>query len=199
MNRSPIGSMIVEVCLVNAVLTVFMAAAAMSVHAQQTLDITDGATSVIDARTGPRGSDRGGRSEAVRQGGSVDLFPGLTRANNAYNAALAAYQRSLQNYQSALAKQASIRGKYVDPATNTVRPGYDYYAAVTVVHAADVEVEDANIELQNSERLLNQARSNAAAEYRKASEQINRSNGGGPQGTRPQTQAAPESPCKRCK
>jgi hypothetical protein len=108
-----------------------------------------------------------------QQSPSRDPYPALTQANNAYNQAVAVYQRAYQNYQAALTKQARLRDHYVD-SNNNVRPGFDYYAAVAVLHAADKEAEDAKWELDNATNAMNAAHSNAAREFVKASEQFAR-------------------------
>ena len=104
---------------------------------------------------GPGGVDHADRSVA---GGNsvnhVDPYPALTAANNAYNQSVAAWQRANNSYQQALAEQEAIRDKYVDAATNTVRPGYDYYTAETVVRSADDKVQDAwGLQLIRRQRL----------------------------------------------
>jgi hypothetical protein len=115
------------------------------------------------------GRDSGG-SGGNQQGRPIDPYPALTQANNAYNQAVAVYQRAYQNYQTALAKRARLRDHYVD-SNNNVRPGFDYHTAVAVLHAADNEVTDAYLELSKAESDKNAAHSNAASEFVKASEQ----------------------------
>lgn len=128
---------------------------------------------------GPGGVDHADRSVA---GGNsvnhVDPYPALTAANNAYNQSVAAWQRANNSYQQALAEQEAIRDKYVDAATNTVRPGYDYYTAETVVRSADDKVQDAWLELDQATKARNEANSRAAGEFTRAMEQYYNSGGG---------------------
>jgi len=110
-------------------------------------------------------------------GGPVDPYPGLTAANKAYDQAVATWQQAYDKYQQALQEQKAIRDKYVDE-NNTVREGLDYYTAVAVVHAADVKVDDAWLELDRAEKARNEAYSRAAAEFKNAMEQYYGGGGG---------------------
>jgi hypothetical protein len=133
------------------------------------------AETVVDRATeAPRDTpspDHGDRSLAGGTSANrVDPFPALTAANNAYDQALAAWQQAYNNYQQALAEQKAIRDKYVDE-NNTVRAGFDYYTALTVVNAADKKAEDAWYELDRAEKARNEASSRAGAEFQRAMEQ----------------------------
>jgi len=125
-------------------------------------------------RSRPDVDHGGGRgSGGNQQGRPIDPYPALTQANNAYNQAVAVYQRAYQNYQAALDKEARLRDRYVD-SNNNVRPGLDYYTVVAVLRASHNEVEDAYLELSNAERDKNAAHANATREFVKASEQFAR-------------------------
>ena len=141
-----------------------------------------------------------------QQSSPRDPYPALTRANNAYNQAVAVWQQAYQNYQAALANQARLKDRYVDSNGN-VRPGLDRYAALTVLSAAEKEVQDAYLELDKAQSNRNAAYAVAAQEFKKATEQYARqlreASGGGASGSgasqRGQQQGQPQKErCPRC-
>jgi hypothetical protein len=130
----------------------------------------------------PDGRAAGGGNAGSRV---VDPYPALTAANNAYDQAVAAWQQANANYNQALAQQKAIRDKYVDPQTNEVQPGYDYYTAVAVVRSADDKVQDAWYELDRAEKAKNDAYSRAADEFTHAMKDYYGAGGAGGQGASP--------------
>jgi len=147
-------------------------------RAEREITFERGETSIVERSRSdkPRPDiDHGSARESGgnRQGPVRDPYPDLTQANNAYNRAVAVWQRAYQAYQGALANQARLKERYIDRNGN-VRPGLDYYAAVAVLHAADNEAQDAYLELNRAERERNAAYAIAAREFSKATEQYAR-------------------------
>jgi hypothetical protein len=120
----------------------------------------------------------------------------LNAANNAYKQKVQAWQEASNAYDQALAKQKEMRDKYVDAATNTIKPGYDYTVAREIVVVADKKVQEAYDLLELARREKDDAYNRAAAEFKAAMlHQYGGSGGAGSGGGSPSP--APSAPAPR--